>query len=109
MNPNSDTKNGKERSQTVGERRLRRSIPYRFWCVRESQPRRKLKCPEGRAPVAPLGPTLLSKMSAPDNSAETLARTVGHELIEYGINVVYFELVSVTMAQREISGQRAAE
>ena len=36
-------------------------------------------------------------MSAPGSGAKTLARKVGHELIEYGINVVYLAVVLVTI------------
>ncbi len=36
-------------------------------------------------------------MNAPDNRTETLAKKVGHELIEYGINVVYLALAFVTI------------
>jgi hypothetical protein len=36
-------------------------------------------------------------MSAPGSGAETLARKVRHELVEYGINVVYLMLVLLTI------------
>ena len=36
-------------------------------------------------------------MNAPEKRTETLAKKVGHELIEYGINVVYLALVFATI------------
>jgi hypothetical protein len=36
-------------------------------------------------------------VNASDNQTETLAKKVGHELIEYGINVVYLALAFVTI------------